>query len=529
MYIYIYIIIVHFTLYMSFSCHRYFEWVREVHTVLKEWQDRFMLQKANYDEILLYASNHTHLHSLGNTFCSTMLICDAQDSHQMKSHFLQEFESLNISLLKYIPEQPDAKWCTLPALLQEYGVTLPRSLQDTISKCVLFPGDVAPLHWEPSTNPMSSSTTGRFQPGHEVSVQLSKNVSLLELVKLTAELTTFQEPLLGHLQMLVFFKLHKSVMFDKYLRVQIGHNAEKLQQLRPESLQSTAARFSGFNFSVPIPSLTSLLPPVQHNVVEEDGLSMKVFVRSLENTQELLSKVMRGDAKYSEIIAEGALDLENLDITKEFSVLVEYSNMNRLSCTGLSGVQSMLELFQYSNHINNIDSVCTQYKLRGCLDDPKLTKLKELVSELRSEEARAKLTPNEASRKMQQVKATLCFTEKTNSKCLDLFAVVRDSAVFYQFVRDKQFYGENGTAIFYQQYELITAQLQHEEYDEQVLNHLFAAFKMITPFMDSQQNLGTLMAKVLALDVTNGLRQLETVNANITLIRLWFSRAEVST
>ena len=63
---------------------------------------------------------------------------------------------------------------------------------------------------------------------------------------------------------------------------------------------------------------------------------------------------------------------------------------------------------------------------------------------------------------------------------------------------------------------------------EQVLNHLFAAFKLMAPFMDSRQDLGTLMSKVLALDVTNGLRQLETVNANITLIRLWFSRAEVS-
>jgi hypothetical protein len=61
-----------------------------------------------------------------------------------------------------------------------------------------------------------------------------------------------------------------------------------------------------------------------------------------------------------------------------------------------------------------------------------------------------------------------------------------------------------------------------------VLNHLFAAFKLMAPFMDSHQDLGTLMSKVLALDVTNGVRQFEMVNANITLIRLWFSRAEVS-
>ena len=494
---------------------------------MKEWEDRFMHQKANYDQILLYASNHTHLHSLGITLCVSSLVCDAQDSHQMKTQFLTEFEALNISLIKYLPDQPDVKWCTLPALLQEYGVSFPRKLQEMISKYVIFPGDKKPLGWEAPMNPVPPSTTGQFQPGHEVSLQLSRNVSLYQLAELITELGNFQQPLIGHLEMLVFFKLNKSVMFDKYLRVQIGHNTEILESFKPQSIQPSS-QFSGFQFSIPVPSLMSVLPP-SSGVGSEQGLPIKVFIRSLESTRDLLSKVTRGDAKYSEIIAEGALDLENLDVKREFAMLVEYSTMIHLPCNGLSGVQSMLELFQYSTHINNIDNVCTQYKLKGCLDDPKLEKLKVLVGELvSSEDARAKITPNEASKKMREVKETLGFTEKTNSKTLDLFAVIQDSAVFYQFVRDKQFYGNTGTAIFYQQYQLITAQLQHEEYDEQVLNHLYAAFKLMTPFMDHRQDLGKLMSKVLELDVTNGLRQLETVNANITLIRLWFSRAEVS-
>ena len=433
--------------------------------MVKVWQDRFMHQRANYDEILLYASNHTHLHSLGNTLCITSLICDAQDSHQMKSQFLHEFEALNISLIKYIPEQPDAKWCTLPALLQEYGVFLPRNLREMISQYVRFPGEEN-RNWEPPTNPVPPSTTGRFQPGHEISLELAKNVGLYQLAELITELNHFQEPLLAHLQMLVFFKLNKSVMFDKYLRVQIGHNTEKLQQLKPQSLLPSP-QYSGFTFSIPFPS--SYLPPIQcEDGGGEEGLPMKIFVRSLEGTKELLSKVMNGIAKYSEIIAEGELDLENLDIEKEFYVLSNYSVLNRLTYSGLTGVRSILELFQYSTHIHNIQAVCDQYKLKSCLSDPKLETLNGLVGKLGSEEARAKLTPNEASKKLKKVKATLGVTEKTNSKCLDLFAAIRDSAVFYQFVRDKQFYGENGNALFYQQYQLITAQLQHEEYDEQV-------------------------------------------------------------
>ena len=514
---------------ISSSSARYFEWVREIQIVLNYWKDRFMHQKAYYDEILLYASNHTHLHSLGNTLCIPSLVCDAQDSHQMKTLFLEEYESLNISLIKYIPDQPDIKWCTLPSLLQEYGVSLPRELQELISRYVLLPDQIKPQQWESPVNPVPPGTTGRFQPGHEVCVHLSKSVSLLQLVELANALTKFQEPMLGHIEMLVFFRLHKSVMFDKYLRVQIAHSSKKLESLKPQSLLPSG-KFSGLTFSVPIPSLASVLPPDQRERGDEDsGLPIKIFIRSLESTREILSKVMKGDAKYSEIIAEGALDLENLDIAREFEILVEFSSMNHMMCTGLSGVQSMFELFQFSKHIHSIDACCGQYNMKGCLDDPKLGKLKGLVGDLiSSEEARSKITPNEASKKMQEIKKLLGFTEKTNSRCLDLFAVISDSAEFYQFVRDKQFFGRKGQAIFHQQYQLITAQLQHEEYDEQVLNHLYAAFKLIIPFMDSNQDLGGLLKKVLALDVTNGLRQLETVRANITLIRLWFSRAEVS-
>ena len=102
-----------------------------------------------------------------------------------------------------------------------------------------------------------------------------------------------------------------------------------------------------------------------------------------------------------------------------------------------------------------------------------------------------------------------------------------ESNAFYQFVHDKHFVGEKGQALFQQQYQLITAQLQHEEYDETVLNHLYAAFTFIFPFMDTHQNFHQLMSQVTNLDVTNEMKQLQTVNTNITLIQLWFCRIEV--
>ena len=181
----------------------------------------------------------------------------------------------------------------------------------------------------------------------------------------------------------------------------------------------------------------------------------------------------------------------------------------------------MLELFEYIHHIRN---VCEQYQLQGCLQDLQLVELCRLVESLSSEESRAKLTLLEASTKMKRMKHLLC---QASPSSLELFTAVGDSTAFYQFVRDKQFVGEKGQAAFRQQYQLITAQLQHEEYNETVLNHLYAAFKLISPFMDTHQSFYQLMSQVTRLDVTSGLKQLETVNTNITLIRLWFSRAEV--
>ena len=59
-----------------------------------------------------------------------------------------------------------------------------------------------------------------------------------------------------------------------------------------------------------------------------------------------------------------------------------------------------------------------------------------------------------------------------------------------------------------------------------MLNHLFLAFKLMTLFMDPLQDLGILMSKVLVLNKTSDFRTLDTVNANITLIKQWFARAD---
>ena len=478
-----------------------------------------MKEDINYDEIIMYANHQSQLERLCKTLGASSAI--VKDTETTKNEFLIAVEQLNILLIKYIPGKPDAKWCTLPSLLQGWGVALPPKLVDVISQHIVFPGEEKTEKvLETSPTP---STTGRFQPGHDVSLKLTKALTLHELSDLIKGLNTFLQPIMDVQDMLVFFKLHCSKMFEIYLQVYLQRDSELKETESVIKEQPSTSALPSFSFTA------VSMQPRQDDHSPVEGLPLGMLRRAMNCTRDLIIKLMEGTATYSDIIAGGELNLEKLDIEREFSTLCSCSADLKLPVTtqeGIAGVRSMLELFQYVHHIRTIHSVCKQYQLQGCLKDSQLVELLHLVKDLDLEENRARLTPLDASKKMERVKEILCL--HNGAHCLKVFTAVGDSTVFYQFVRDKGFVGGKGQAVFQQQCQLITAQLQHEEYNEAVLNHLYAAFKIIAPFMERHQRFHQLMSQVTKLNVTDGLKQLETVNTNITLIRLWFSRAEVS-
>ena len=485
------------------------------------WKDKCIEHDITFDELFVYANSLTQLVSISQALNCSALVYDSQALDQIKETFRSQFEILNKYLIKYIPGKPEMAWCTLPALLREYGIVVPHNLQNKLKEFVQFPKEVKPTSWMSSHNVLNPNSCEIFNPGHNIALTLSRNITLVELSEFVREVQTFEDRMLGNLDMFVFFKLSKSTMFDQYLRFQIQQVQQKieLQALYPADVTGTDSEHLKSSFAQSFSG--------QEEAKHGRELSVDIFVESLNNTEQIVLSVLKGDAKYVDIIANGALDLLKLDIDREFTIFEEYSKRLELSCRGLYVIHDMLELFQYSHHILNIHRVCKQYQLQGCIVDLKLIALKALAEELRSESCRMKLTPNEASTQLEEVNKALCLSEEVDKQCLEIFRAVQDSTAFYHFVRDKYLYGEAGVAKFNQQYQLITAHLQHEEYDEQVLNHLYAAFKLIIPFMDPHQTLKCLITNVFALDVRNGLKQLETVNVNINLIRLWFTKAEV--
>ena len=458
----------------------------KIHTCLQSWSDKFLYQRISYDEICLYSSIHEYVSAVGEGLCASKLIIGKEEVQSCKITFLNEFEMLNVLLLLYIPNRPSAKWCALPQLLEKYGVYLPEEVKDFLDRSVNIPDYGCQKPEQQLSSPIDLRTSEKFKPHQNISLRLCKNVTLKELFYYVSRVQDFQKLLSEHdLNMFTFFHLKKSKLFDKYLR----HYLEKQPQ----------GEATG-------------------------GLPVQSLVNALKDTSELISKIIQGTATYSEMITMDKSLLEQVEIQNEFKILSDYIGSGITE--GLEQVKNMIELFQYTGYIKSIKLACEQYQLQACTEDPCMKELIQIMKENMSKENRLSMTPAMASGKIKRVKEILCLGAKSSSKCLDIFAAVADSVAIYNFVKEKQFYGEKGQEIFLQQYRLITAQLQHESYDEQVLNHLFAAVKVISPFMEPNC-FNDLMTKVTSQNAVSGVKHLETVNKNITLIQLWFSRAEV--
>ena len=521
------------------------KWIHQIRSFYYHWKIKFETHDINYKEILLYAALYDTLRNVCVTLCSNSLLINFETVEVgTKDIFQSEFDKLNVYLLKYIPQHSDARWCSFVSLLKEYGVSLPQQLLTDIEKNVIFPDNTKVTEKEVLNLSLHRAANKGYKPSGSISLRLMRGITLKDLSALVVTLEEFHEPLEPWTNMFTFFRLNHSVMFDTYLRVELEKD-RVVKTIKIEESQSTASSSIStvFRFkSVSMPSAGFESSYKSKTVLVTD------LQKSLEKTEQLLMRIVKGKAAYIDIIANGRLNLEKLDIEEEFNILNNYASLFEITQSGfenLAGVYSLLELFQYSKHIKNIRGVCEQYQLKVCLHDKQLERVQLLVDNVRLEE----LTPKDASERMNVIKTLLCINRsedasiivdpkrwskdskkdptKKRSACLEVFPAVADSAEFYQFIKDKQFYGEKGQATFHQQYQLITAQLQHEEYDESVLNHLLAAFKVMTPFMDDGQSFEELMSKVTDLDTTFGRKQLETVNGNITTIRLWFSKAEV--
>ncbi len=143
--------------------------------------------------------------------------------------------------------------------------------------------------------------------------------------------------------MLVFFKLHNSEIYTKYVQLQLRKESDLLF---PDTRSpSTAASTAGIPvISIPAPFFS--VPGFARDTEGTDGsIPIPTLVRALTQTKELLGKLMQGNATAYYETTE--LNLETLDVERELEVLASfttYLNLPASDQTQLTGVQNMLEL-----------------------------------------------------------------------------------------------------------------------------------------------------------------------------------------
>ena len=401
----------------------------------------------------------------------------------------------------------------LTSLLNGYGVTFPQNLHSLLVHSVLLPGEVPEDHTFQALNkPIKPPQNPLFQLQGGIFVSISKDLTLKKLINIVQELEEFLKPIVPYVNMMVLFTLHKSTLFQTYLN-------QYLEREPKNKLSTNMAVGTGYPDMPDIPPVGVVPCGVSKAQIERLG-------GALQSTERLLSRLAAGKATYKDITADGHLQHESILITWEFTLIAQFLQLQIESDAGLGGVRDMLELFQFVQHISNMQTVFKKYNIQGCLQDESFSTLVEIMKSLSETSQRAQLTPLQASANLEQVKSILCIQDDS-CDCLKLFPAIVDSEPFYNFLDGKKFTGEKGKDKFENEYRLITAQLQHENYNELVLNHLGGAYGFIQPFTQKEQSLGCLMEQVLGFDAANAVIQLKTVNTNIMLIQLWFLRSEV--
>ena len=89
---------------------KYYKWIQCIRDFVSDWQKKFMNQEINHDEMIDYQSSHSSLCKVAKAVCAKGMIIEDQHILELRTHYLKNFEQLNLLLLRYVTEVPRVKW-----------------------------------------------------------------------------------------------------------------------------------------------------------------------------------------------------------------------------------------------------------------------------------------------------------------------------------------------------------------------------------------------------------------------------------
>ena len=441
----------------------YLDWIQKLHDSFQSVRRQFSNGNYTYNDTIKFNQVSKLLKQISDIMFANPLDFVISDMKSIFDELLRKIENLLVLHSEY-----NNGSVMLHHLLEHYHVSIPQTITNNF--------------FLPSTSEHRASEKDGSGRPLKLIILPEDNLTLRQLEGLKKEVDEFVKPISECLKTALLFLGHPCQSFKHYYDLFLRKEAQ-----------------------LPKPN---------------EEITVDTFKKVLFLTTKALIDLCGGKVQYSE------LPLEQEGISDvEFDILLLFSKLHQCSSEGLSSIRSMAVISHLPLQLQTMKKVFDQYGLKHC-HDPNF--LKAIEESERMQLDKLTIKPLEAGQRLKHIESLLHCSFAQLRGIVRLFESVADSAPFYQFVMDRKLYGLKGKELFQQKYELLTAQLQHEEYDDAVLNHLYAAYRIILLFLDTDQDTyETFMSNVLQLDVANGLKQLQTVNENITLIQVWFSRVEV--
>lgn len=256
-------------------------------------------------------------------------------------------------------------------------------------------------------------------------------------------------------------------------------------------------------------------------------LRLQDFVRAVKSTTHFLQMFQCSQVTYLELKRLQFFHQRKAKKDSEIALLHIFYQKGGVETTDfLAQLRDMSNLLDALKLIPGITKVFDTFQMHNCTAHASYQALVRLKLQFSTDEQQDNLTGAEASKRMLEV---LTVIQPLELQQLELFSVVGSSAEFYAFLKTIE---QQGAGRFQDLHRLITQYMQHEEYNEAVLNQLPRAREYMLPFLDEEQDFDTLLlgVKVMCDRVTalEDFSDLETINLNMNLIKLWFSKAEVS-
>ena len=331
----------------------------------------------------------------------------------------------------------------------------------------------------------------------DVTINLNAKLARIPVARsLLSKLLTFIQPLTENLKIVVFFHLKESKHFFMYLH----HFIEKVKHAQ-----------AGYR---------------------RDEIAYAAD--AIKHTLALLHDMFLGSATFNSVTLNGAVDLSNTNqVDYELQLLADFATSDLChdllqapaDLDGLYGLRCFVELDAINKYISTINEVLKNFKLDRCLASDEHKLLKVTADAMKKKE---KMTLKYASDKLAKLKSALHLKSQSDLTRLRLFEPVKRCTPFYQFAEQSNFTGPKGRELFLAQYRIVAPQVQHEEYNQAILHHLYGAYSYIALFFDKEVSFQDLMSAVMQMpDIDKGIENLKIVSEKFSLIKLWFSNVEV--